>query len=89
MVSSILSVLIRELERQLGFRLFDRTTRQVTLTAFGRELITVTEPCLGTPRHGTRGTTRSMLRSRSALEKSRTSTGWAGVSVMRMHLKAG
>jgi DNA-binding transcriptional LysR family regulator len=42
-----LSVLIRELERQLGFRLFDRTTRQVTLTAFGSELITVTEPSLG------------------------------------------
>jgi LysR family carnitine catabolism transcriptional activator len=43
-----LSVLIRELERQLGFRLFDRTTRQVTLTAFGCELIAVTEPSLGT-----------------------------------------
>jgi len=42
-----LSVLIRELERQLGFRLFDRTTRQVTLTAFGSELIAVTEPSLG------------------------------------------
>jgi DNA-binding transcriptional LysR family regulator len=41
-------VLIRELERQLGFRLFDRTTRQVTLTAFGSELIAVTEPSLGT-----------------------------------------
>jgi DNA-binding transcriptional LysR family regulator len=43
-----LSVLIRELERQLGFRLFDRTTRRVTLTAFGSELIAVTEPSLGT-----------------------------------------
>jgi DNA-binding transcriptional LysR family regulator len=42
-----LSVLIRELERQLGFRLFDRTTRQVTLTDFGSELIGVTEPSLG------------------------------------------
>ncbi len=42
-----LSVLIRELERQLGFRLFDRTTRQVMLTAFGSELIAVTEPSLG------------------------------------------
>ena len=41
-----LSVLIRELERQLGFRLFDRTTRHVTLTAFGSELITATEPGL-------------------------------------------
>lgn len=43
-----LSVLIRELERQLGFRLFDRTTRTVALTAFGGELLAVTEPGLGT-----------------------------------------
>ena len=43
-----LSVLIRELERQLGFRLFDRTTRQVTLTAYGRDLLAVTEPGLKT-----------------------------------------
>lgn len=41
-----LSVLIRELERQVGFRLFDRTTRQVSLTALGSELIGVTEPSL-------------------------------------------
>ncbi|HEY4009742.1 MAG TPA: LysR family transcriptional regulator [Acidobacteriaceae bacterium] len=41
-----LSLLIRELERQLGFRLFDRTTRHVTLTAFGSELIAVTESSL-------------------------------------------
>ena len=41
-----LSVLIRELERQVGFRLFDRTTRHVSLTAFGNELLAVTEPSL-------------------------------------------
>jgi DNA-binding transcriptional LysR family regulator len=40
------SVLIRELERQLGFRLFDRTTRQVELTAYGRDLLAVTQPNL-------------------------------------------
>jgi DNA-binding transcriptional LysR family regulator len=34
-----LSVLIRQLEAQLGFRLFDRTTRHVGLTTHGRELL--------------------------------------------------
>lgn len=41
-----LSVLIRELERQLGFRLFDRTTRRVALTAQGSDLLTFTQPGL-------------------------------------------
>ena len=36
-----LSLLIRELENQLGFRLFDRTTRHVALTAHGRQLLAV------------------------------------------------
>ena len=36
-----LSVLIRELEKQLGFRLFDRTTRQVALTEAGNRLLVV------------------------------------------------
>jgi DNA-binding transcriptional LysR family regulator len=36
-----LSVLVRELERQLGFRLFDRTTRHVALTAHGAQLLAV------------------------------------------------
>lgn len=43
-----LSVLIRELERQLGFRLFDRTTRQVMLTAHGSALLAITRPSLRT-----------------------------------------
>src|SRR6266700_1125808 len=34
-----MSVLMRELEGQLGFRLFDRTTRKVTLTEFGTKLL--------------------------------------------------
>jgi LysR family carnitine catabolism transcriptional activator len=37
-----LSLLIRELENQLGFRLFDRTTRHVGLTADGNQLLPVT-----------------------------------------------
>src|SRR6478735_995849 len=36
-----LSVLIRELENQLGFRLFDRTTRQVAMTEAGNRLLVV------------------------------------------------
>src|SRR4051812_36610897 len=36
-----LSLLIRELEAQLGFRLFDRTTRHVHLTPLGSELLEV------------------------------------------------
>jgi LysR family carnitine catabolism transcriptional activator len=36
-----LSVLIREMENQLGFRLFDRTTRQVALTEAGSRLLVV------------------------------------------------
>lgn len=36
-----LSVVIRELENQLGFRLFDRTTRHVALTSAGVQLLGV------------------------------------------------
>ena len=36
-----LSVLIRELENRVGFRLFDRTTRHVELTAHGNELLAI------------------------------------------------
>lgn len=39
--TSGLSVMIRELESQLGFRLFDRTTRQVRLTPHGQQLLAV------------------------------------------------
>jgi DNA-binding transcriptional LysR family regulator len=41
-----LSVLIRELELQLGFRLFDRTTRHVGLTKYGSELLGVVRQSL-------------------------------------------
>jgi LysR family carnitine catabolism transcriptional activator len=41
-----LSVLIRELESQLGFRLFDRTTRHVGLTTHGKELLGVVQQSL-------------------------------------------
>jgi DNA-binding transcriptional LysR family regulator len=41
-----LSVLIRELENRVGFRLFDRTTRQVDLTSHGLELLGVIQKSL-------------------------------------------
>ena len=41
-----LSVLIRELESQLGFRLFDRTTRHVMLTSHGQEFLPVAQKTL-------------------------------------------
>ncbi len=41
-----LSVLIRELESRVGFRLFERTTRHVELTPHGRELLAVIQRSL-------------------------------------------
>lgn len=41
-----LSILIREMEKQLGCRLFDRTTRVVGLTPAGRRLLPVVERLL-------------------------------------------
>src|ERR1017187_3071379 len=41
-----LSVLIRELESRVGFRLFNRTTRHVELTSHGRELLDVIQRSL-------------------------------------------
>ena len=43
MTQAGLSTLVREMERQLGCRLFDRTTRMVSLTAAGRQLLPVVE----------------------------------------------
>ena len=43
---SAVSVLIRELETQLGFRLFERTTRHVALTPDGRQLRAVAQRAL-------------------------------------------
>src|SRR6185295_8708621 len=41
-----LSLLVRELETQVGFRLFDRTTRHVALTTRGEELLAVAKRSL-------------------------------------------
>ena len=41
-----MSVLVRELEEQLGFRLFERTTRKVTLTKFGSSFLPIADRSL-------------------------------------------
>jgi DNA-binding transcriptional LysR family regulator len=41
-----LSVLIREFENELGFRLFNRTTRHVALTSSGSEMVTIAQETL-------------------------------------------
>jgi LysR family carnitine catabolism transcriptional activator len=41
-----MSVLVRELESQLGFRLFERTTRKVTLTDFGLKFLPIADRSL-------------------------------------------
>jgi len=41
-----MSVLVRELEDQLGFRLFERTTRKVTLTKFGSTFLPIADRSL-------------------------------------------
>ena len=46
MTQAGLSILVREMERQIGARLFDRTTRSVQLTAAGRRLAPVIENVL-------------------------------------------
>src|SRR5260370_9075665 len=46
MTQSGMSVLMRELEGQLGFRLFDRTTRKVALTEFGTKFLPVADRSL-------------------------------------------
>ena len=41
-----MSVLVRELEAQLGFRLFERTTRRVMLTKFGSKFLPIADKSL-------------------------------------------
>jgi LysR family transcriptional regulator, carnitine catabolism transcriptional activator len=50
----VVSRTIGDIERHLGTRLLERTTRSVALTAAGREFLTVTESVLDTYRRGLR-----------------------------------
>jgi DNA-binding transcriptional LysR family regulator len=58
-----LSLLIREFENQLGFRLFDRTTRHVSLTTEGADLI-------GATRQGLEGFDTALSRVRERVKGS-------------------
>jgi DNA-binding transcriptional LysR family regulator len=62
-----LSVLIRELEYRVGFRLFDRTTRHVELTTHGMELLGVIQRSLEELDAGIANIGRSAKRDRQSL----------------------
>jgi LysR family transcriptional regulator, carnitine catabolism transcriptional activator len=62
-----LSVLIRELEKRIGFRLFDRTTRRVELTTHGVELLAVIQRSLEELDAGIANIGRSAKRDRQTI----------------------
>jgi LysR family carnitine catabolism transcriptional activator len=86
MTPSGVSVLIRELERQLGLRLFDRTTRQVELTAYGSDLLAVTQPslrALDAAMSGIEQAAKGRTRSISVGTVARRGCGKAGIDCRR------
>jgi DNA-binding transcriptional LysR family regulator len=64
LTQSALSLLIRELEREVEVRLFDRTTRSVELTAAGRELLPYAAKAMTDLEHGLRSTSELAARRR-------------------------
>jgi LysR family transcriptional regulator, carnitine catabolism transcriptional activator len=62
-----LSVLIKELESRVGFRLFDRTTRHVELTPHGSELLAVIQRSLAELDAGIANIGRSAKHNRQSL----------------------
>ena len=62
-----LSLIVRELERALNVRLFDRTTRQVELTDAGREFRNATERVIGDLDHSIRNARELNDRKRGKL----------------------
>lgn len=62
-----LSVLIRDLEAQFGFRLFDRTTRHVALTNYGSELLGVVRESLDKIESAVSRINRSSVEAQSTL----------------------
>jgi DNA-binding transcriptional LysR family regulator len=62
-----LSVLIKELETQLGFRLFDRTTRHVVPTSYGSEMLPLVQKTLSELETATTRIGRSATRASQSL----------------------
>ena len=62
-----LSVLIKELETQLGFRLFDRTTRHVAPTSYGSEMLPLVQKTLSELETATARIGRSATRASQSL----------------------
>jgi len=62
-----LSVVVKELETQLGFRLFNRTTRQVVLTSYGNDLLPVVQATLANLESATSRIGRSAVHASQSL----------------------
>ena len=80
-----LSVLIRELEARVGFRLFDRTTRHVELTPHGRELLSVIQRSLEELDGAIANIGRSAKRSRQSISLGTTPLVAANILPPAMH----
>jgi LysR family transcriptional regulator, carnitine catabolism transcriptional activator len=80
-----LSVLIRELEGRVGFRLFDRTTRHVELTPHGRELLAVIQRSLEELDDAIANIGRSVKRSHQTISLGTTPLVAANILPPAMH----
>ncbi len=67
LTQSALSALVRELESEVGSRLFDRTTRSVDINAAGRELLPVAERVLRDLEGGVQAVRELRLNHRGSL----------------------
>ena len=77
---SALSALVRELESEVGSRLFDRTTRSVDINAAGRELLPVAERVLRDLEGGVQAVRELRLNHRGSLTIA--ATPWLAASFL-------
>lgn len=56
-----ISIIVRDLESQLGFRLFDRTTRRVKVSPCGARFLPIATRCLSELESGAQDIRRSTL----------------------------